>query len=385
MSDLEVLRLTDEDREGFARVRSMVYRGGQPTDPAENLVPPDGEGYVVRQDGQVAGSLTALDMTASKGVEHLRCAGIAAVGVLPECRRGGVGKALMRGTHRLLRDQGFLAASLYAFREPFYRQFGYQVCGRVQRIACPADRLPRFERTLPVRQLRPEEFHLLRPVMERYCVVYAGGNRRNDAQWSRFLGGDRPKTVYAAGDPIEAYCVIDMSGDFWVDLFVREFVSTSREGYEAILETFRGLAMNKNSITWLEPSDGPFFARHLDHPVRVELNKPIMFRILDVPGALAKLHPGASGEVVLRVIDPDFPENEGPWLVEFEFGHVSVSQTDEEPDFELEIGAFTQAFFGEPSLRQMARLGFVAFDHPEKLVAADALLPPNPVVCWDTF
>lgn len=385
MSQLEVLRLTEDDREGFAHVRSMVYRGGQPTQPGENLVPPDGQGFVVKDDGTVAGALTALDMTASKGVEHLRCAGIAAVGVLPEKRRGGVGSALMRGTHRLLRDEGYLVASLYAFREPFYRQFGYEVCGRVQRIRCPADRLPKLRPKLSARQLRPGEFDLLKPAMDQYCVVYAGGNRRNEEQWRRFAGGDRPKTVYAAGDPVEAYCIIDMSGDFWTDLFVREFVFTSREGYEAILETFRGLAMNKDSVSWLEPSDGPFFARHLDHPVRVELNKPIMFRILDVPGALSKLHPGGAGEVILRVLDPDFPENEGPWRIEFEYGHVAVNPTDEEPDLEMEIGAFTQAYFGEPSLREMARLGFVAIDHPETLVAADALMPPTPVICWDTF
>jgi predicted acetyltransferase len=384
MSEIVVRRFEEGDREGFNRIRSMTYRGGKAVLDHENLLPDDCIGYVADQDGLIPGAFTAIDMTATRGEATFECAGVCAVGVLPEERRSGVGGVMMTEGLRLMKDEGYQLASLYAYRESYYRKFGYECCGSSYEISCPLDRLPKVKSSLPIKQLSPAEFELIRPCYGAFAHRYSGMNTRAHERFWPKADGDSP-TVYVAGDPVEAYVVVRLDPTFWNDQPIREFVWNTIEGYEACLSLFYGYAINKSAVRWTEPGDSPFMAAHLDQGVDVKAGKQIMFRVLDVQACLEALPCAQEGEFVLKVDDRQMPENVGPWRVECRAGHVSVSRVTSDPQVELNVKQFAQALFGEPSLADLLRTGLARADRSPAVETAKALLSPFPTTCVDSF
>ena len=323
-------------------------------------------------------------MTATRGPRTLRCAGIAAVAVAPEYRSSGVGAALMTEILPQLVVAGFPLASLYAFRESYYRGFGYEVCGTRYEITCPSHRFPKVRPTLEMRMLGADEMCAIRPCYESFARRFSGMNIRGEDMWWRQMGGDTPFAVYAAGDPIQAYVAVRLDAEFWVPQEVREFVWTSPEGYRAGLALIGSLGINKTHAVWHEPGDSPFLQEYMDYEVQAKLHRPIMFRVLSVPGALGALASDASGEFTLGVEDRLLPANSGPWRVAYGAEGVCVERC-ENAEIETDIRSFTQALLGEPDFESLLVSGRIRAKSPAHAAAARRLLAPRRIYCVDFF
>ncbi|MFN8221402.1 MAG: GNAT family N-acetyltransferase [Fimbriimonadales bacterium] len=378
-SNVVVRRYQESDREAFGRVRSFTYRGGEPVRPDENLFRDDSVGYVAEVDGNVVAAFTALRMTCNIDGTHLPCAGVAAVAVNPEFRKGGVGSSLMQEGLRLMKEDGFVLASLYPFRETYYRRFGYETCGTRFRLSVPAHRLPATGSELPVRRIEPEAWDQVRACYERFAVRYNGMNLRTSDMWWRTGGGDTPFAVYAAGDPVEAYAMLRLVPDFWEAQEIKELVATTPRGYAAILGFLNGLCINKDRAEWHEAGDSPYLAHYLDQGVRITNERLVMYRVLDVPKALSARRPVGSGSFAFSVEDPILAENNGVWRAEWVGGAVAVAHG-KGPIISLGIRSFNQVLLGQPSYADLARHGSV----PENAIA-EALFPARPVYCADFF
>ena len=387
MADILVRPVEDRDYEGLFAVWSLTYNNGDPYPQEKKIASPGSRSFVVELNGQIAAGCNVLDLTASRGPATLACGGVAAVAVLPEMRRSGVGSAMLGWLVSYFRENGTPLASLYAYREKFYRKFGYEVAGRRSKVVCPTNRWPKIDSDLPVRRLSPGDWEQLVPCYTSFARSRSGLNLRTKSQWQRVLGENRQLTIYAVGDPIEAYAVVSHSTSFWTTDHISELVWSTRAGYEGILSMLGGLAINKHALSWFEPSDGPFYTDYLDQGIEVSLDRPIMFRVNDVPGALASLKPdpAISGEFILEVADDLVAANNGPWNVQFKDGNVSVERTSLHAGITLDIRNFAQAFLGEPSIGQLAAQGRVSVTSQENFRAAQLLLTPSPTYCIDFF
>lgn len=381
MPTIVVRPFEERDREAFFHVRAMTYNDGRPVAP-EDQVFKTTRGFVGEVDGQVAGVYSVLDFTCTRGDAAMKDAAVAGVAVLPEYRRSGVGSAMMAWSIRNFREDGFPMASLYAFRESYYRRFGYEACGSRIKITVPNSRYPDLTASLPVRRMTSADLEALKPAYQAFASRHSGMNLRTDAHWGRLLGPDT--AIYAAGDPVEAYLVINHQWQFWQGQTASELVWSSQRGYESILATLAGIGINKSSIEWYEPSDGPFLARFLDQGVKAEIERLVMYRVCDVPAALRSLKPSESGEFSLEVDDPLVPENRGPWRVRFSPSGVEVEKT-AQADLQMSPQTLVQALLGQPSLEDLARNGLICPANRGALGQAAKLLPPLPVYCTDFF
>ena len=204
-------------------VRSRVYRGDTPVDLDENLMRSDTFGVVGELDGKIVAAETEIDMTCTVRGETLPCAGIAAVGVLPEYRRGGYGLEMLTKAFPIYRERNHAVASLIPFRAQYYRKAGYATCGSRIQIKCPAGRIPDLGSELPVRELPLDDHTAVVPCYEAFAKNYSGMNVRKPDQWQWQLGGDNRFAIYAAGDPVEAYVSLRLKWEFWVDVDIRDF------------------------------------------------------------------------------------------------------------------------------------------------------------------
>lgn len=377
MSKIVVRPYRPEDQAQTWHVRAMTYNSGLPI-PVEQQVYRTATPFVGEVDGRIVGTYVVMDMTCTRGARAAwKTGGIAGVAVLPEARQTGVGSEMMRWALRNLREDGYVLAALYAFRESYYRKFGYEVCGMRYKITCPSSRLPRANSELAVRRVPLDRASEIYDCYDGFARARSGMNLRSEMHWGRVLG--ESKTIYAAGEPAEAYAIVEHDWEFWENQPVVEFGWTTMRGYESMLSFFGSLAINKTSATWHEPSDSPFLANHLDQGVKVESEKPIMFRVLDFPGALRQLGSCGAGDFSVSVHDQDLPENDGPWRVSYSDGKTRVDKA-ASAEIELDTRSAVQVLLGQPSLDDLVRNGL-----PGEAEAARRLLPPVPTFCVDHF
>lgn len=373
-----------QDRQQVLDLFSQVFRGGEPVPEEREVEDEDKQCFLYKEGGQVLAAFVLIRMTCSlSGLrEELPCGGIQAVAVRPEARRSGLASAMMRFAMGEMRRQGYAISSLYGFRESFYRRLGWEVCGVRYKITCPSARLPATGVEMPVREvLGDEPWKEVEHVYDAFASRYSGMNRRSPRQWKHVMRGTGGQArVYAIGEPIEAYCVLHITGDFWDEQPLSQVAWSTPEGYRAILTFLRSVAANKTAISWFEPGDSPLLALYLDQGVTAAINRPIMFRILDVEKALRPVFARFGGGVSIRVNDPDIQENSRSWRLD-EYG-VSAC---EEGDIRLGIGALTQALLGEPSFGDLVRHGAVQCGSEDALAKALRVFPPGRSFCMDFF
>lgn len=313
-----------------------------------------------RVDGQVAFAAVVCDYPTYVRGQVLDCAGIAAVGTLPEYRGSGTGQAMMDATMGLIREAGYQIATLYAFREPFYRKSGFEACGWRWQIKCPIHQLPKVEYALPVREVAPEEIRCVEECYAEFAQRFSGSCARLGPHWVRRLG-KKPPQIYAVGDPVEGYLWCNPHG-FWNDLEIGEIAWSTPRGYEALLGLMRTLGINKTNAVWSEPPESGFARRFMDGNVEMARHRPTMFAVVDAQTTLARM--GA-----------DFNQ----FSLEFMGDTIGTGSK-----VELNRHQLAQAVMGSPSLAEMVRWGEVGGDE-RALDYLQTILNPMPVCCMEFF
>lgn len=372
-----------EDADAYFEIMSATYGSGVPVS-AEDRKLPTTRTCVAEIGGAVAGVAKMNDYVCTRGAAELRSAGIAAVAVSPAHRRSGVGAALVSWAVRFAREEGFEVSSLYPFRAPYYRKFGYETVGKRLTIHSPAPRLPKPKSDLCVRKLVPTDWQLIRTCYEGFARARSGFHIRDEKRWNDVLTARDHPVAYGFGDPLEAYAIVAHKADFWETQKVAEVAWTTEAGHRAILAWFSGLVENKTAVEWSEPSDSPYVARFNDQGVDIKLAQPIMMRAVNVEAAIRRLRPSASGELTFEVLDELIPENRGPWRASFSENRVEIDKCGQ-ADLTFDSGSFACALMGEPSVLDLARNGLVQVRESAAVSAAARLLPPLPVSCWDFF
>ena len=374
---------TPEDADAYFDIRSATYGSGVPV-ALEDRKLPTGRTCVAEIDGRVAGVANVNDYWVTRGAAELRSAGIAGVAVSPAARGTRVGTTLLSWIVRYAREEGFQVSSLYPYRGPFYRKFGYEGVGKRFLINSPSPRLPKLKTDLCVRKLVPTDWQLLRTCYEGFARARSGFHLRDEQRWNGVMTAKDHPVAYGFGDPLEAYAIVAHKGDFWETQKIAEIAWTTEAGHRALLSWFGGLAVNKTAVEWAEPSDSAYIARYNDQGVESKLALPIMMRAVNVEAAVTRLRPTESGEFTFEVQDDLIPENRGPWRAAFSSDSVSLEKS-VSADLSFDSRTFACALMGEPSVLDLARNGLIQVRNRNALSAAARLISPIPVSCWDFF
>jgi predicted acetyltransferase len=361
-----------------------VYRNGEPIPDEEELVAEDGNGTVVETEGNIVGAATGISFETEFWGSRIRCVGIAAVGILPEWRGTGAGAALMRGAHQQYLSAGFDFAALYPFRAEFYRKFGYEYAGYWLKIKAKPDQIRVCGDLLRVREILNSDVSAIRPLYEAFSSQMNGMNYRNELQWQRLIGTDKPCSIYVAGDPVEAYVLVRLNGTFWVSQTIKEVVATTHIGYLSILKFLKGLGNNKSELEWIEPANSRFLAFQSEQGVQISRDAQVMWRALNVGSILSKL-PVTNGEgVSLSTRDPEIRSNDGSWL----FANSGIEYSAEvrrETDATVSVGQFSQFALGQPSFFDMAEQGAISVKSPSAIKRLSEIFPPRTVCHADWY
>lgn len=371
-----------DDRSALADIWSAAFMAGRELEKDQPEISDDAPIFVADKNGEPIGCFRIHKIRHTLRGEQIAAGGIGGVAVSPEQRQTGVGKEMMIWALQTLRGEGIPLASLYAYSEGYYRMLGFECCGLRYLIQCPSHEIPKPKSQLPASHLAPSDWPALQDVYHRFAKNYSGMIVRDEKWWKRAVqlkASDRH--IYAIGDPIDAYIIVKFTPDFWVDQPIDEVVWTTAESYRGVQSLLAGIAVNRSSVSWTEPSDGPFLQTNFQ---KATLKAPIMFRIVDIAAAVRLLVPQSKGEFSFEVADALLPENCGPWKVSFGEGSVEVSACSN-ADLRFTEKSFAQALFGQPSLVDLLRSGVVSAFSDCAVEAACKLLPAHPTQCIDFF
>lgn len=390
-----IMRLTNAD--GLARQAATVRDG---------LALPGTASVIAERDGAVVGAMRLYDYVMNVHGRDAPAGGVGSVAVARDHKRRGIARALIAWYLDAYRRRGAPFAVLHPFRFDFYRALGFGYGTPVRRYRLAPHTLRDAGARGTVRILDENDLDALLACHERVRATTHG-----------FIAKHRDPNARTLADPALRVVGVEDGGELRAfmlttavpgadelrnrdELAARDLVYEDEPYLAALLGHLRAQQDQFARVT-IETQDEAFFLASTDprdgsdvavappaaHRV-AETALGMMYRIIDVPGALSHLPP-SSAALVLRidVEDAFFAPTAGSWTFRFgphgapkELGavgagsQVSNALIGREPDATLAIGIadFSSVVMGSLRLRDVVRHRLATVEPRAKLAEVDA-------------
>lgn len=299
--------------------------------------------------------------------------GIAGVACMPAARGRGYVRMLMIRALEHMKEAGQCISTLFPFSYEFYRQLGWEWIGIERRYGVASQALKRSEHTDRCRHADESDRAGMIEAYTNYSRRYRGMLDRDARLWAKLLDGSAERHaytfVYDGESGIEGYVTFVGGSDECID--IDEFIALHPSARQGLLGLLRRMNMQTRRFAWSGPEDDGLWMDLCHHALETKIAPVTQGRVVDIGAALGQWTPaaGAEGSFSLRIRDAIAPWNEAPLRVEFGAGSAAVRAWGEEPDLEMDIQTFSQAYFGSPSIDLLAANDRLTVRRPEALHA----------------
>lgn len=331
------------------------------------------------------------------GGEALPVMGLGSVAIAPTHRRRGLAQRFLTAAFEHTRERGDIGSALYPFRASFYEKLGYGLAGEAHQYQIPPALLPDDrEARERVRLVDTEDDEAaMRAVYAEAVRTQTGQMDRTERNWTNVWGGEGQAAVvyWGEGGEAEGYAIVRYRSDLPVTqrfLEVEERMWLTLGAQRGIYAWLSSLGDQWREVVYrAHPEEGfgdriseprlPLLANPgwgLWFPSATLLRGP-MFRLLDVPGALARrtLVGDAEMTLALEVDDEQVPENRGPWRVRLEGGRMEVEPLRDagavDASLSLPVETLSRIYIGALAPWQAVAGGLASIDRPEVIQVLD--------------
>lgn len=333
---------------------------------------PDGEG--VRRwsafdggTGEMMSTFTITDFTVRFDGHACKMGGIGGVATLPQYRRRGGVRGCFQAALPDMYASGYDFSYLYPFSTAYYRKFGYECCVRKLFFSVHLGLLapPEFHGTFRLAEAGNPMTEAIRAVDAcwegKYNMMVQ--HRRSDYQWTEkqdpAVRQGFTYVCFAPDKTPKAYASFTKEDqDGGRNLVCSRFCFTDREGFSGLMNLFKSLSADHALVKFSLPASEAMehlFPEWSMGAAACSLQPAGMVRAVNVKSVLEKAAYAGSGSAVLRVRDPQIPENDRTFSLRFSQGKaVSVEETREEADAVLSIAAFSALIAGVCDFRDAA-------------------------------
>jgi predicted acetyltransferase len=293
------------------------------------------------------------------GGKQVLMGGVGLVASLPHYRRMGGVRACMKAALEDMYDNGYIFSSLYPFSTTYYRQFGYEKGMPVHTWTLPLENIRATDVGGRVRQLLPGDS--LEPLAKVYNCFYNEYNlsvvRRVYDQtldveallkqlryiylWENEAGDPRGFMItHKDGDVLDCTNTFNLNnGMIFLDrLAFQGLFSFVRSAFSSFYQAIR----------FCTPACQPMDALLVEgNSTTCERTWNGMVRVVNVEHALSLCRCKGEGSLIVDIIDPMLPGNQGPWRISFAPGRPNqVEKTGYSPDITLPISDFSALLCG---------------------------------------
>jgi predicted acetyltransferase len=393
MSSREIRPPTEDERTDAANVMRVSLNFGRAFVEDRAAVLPLHDMRCVVVDGRVVATAGERHFTQWFGGRELAMSGIWGVATLPEHRGAGHASEAVLELLRGARDRGDPITALYpAVLQP-YRRLGYAIGGSYATHEMRIDDLPSDVRSPLTAEPYDAERDLdgVRACYRGTMSVHNGPIDSQDPWWwtDRILGHWNRDEVHRAvvvrsSDGVEGYLsFVQQPHEGHLDVSFRleakHFVASTPQAYRALLAYVRGFGGVGEAFRYVGPPDDPGSLLVEVQRLALESRYRWMLRLLDIPAALeGRGYPPVAGAVTLKVDDPAFERNRGPWRVTAADGSVSVEPATGEPDVTVDVRVLAAMYTGFLSPYELARVGWLKPDDRAVPFLASLFTGPAP-------
>lgn len=391
----EIRELTSAD--GYANQRLMEHafgRGRVVAPPEPGGTPPDMSGvYGLFEAGNLQASVGVVPFLVHWGPSLvLPMGGVAGVATWADARGRGHVARLLRFALEQMRNRGQVISALYPFSWSFYRNFGWDWVGEQRHVKLPLRELKSDERGRDVRHVEGDEAAVREKLTLGYTAFakrYRGVCTTETHRWgNRLAHSDNRSTYPYMYEASGAYLLWRFANDG--NGQIREWAASTSDEYRALLSLLHYFGTQTSEASVSLPLDSPLQSFLMHWSLKTELRPVFMGRVVDVEGAMRTVDasgvPNNAATIAIR--DENAPWNNGVWRFTVEDGRVSaalaVGFTDT-PNVSVDIQAFSQAFWGHPSLGILRQAGRVDVAQEAGFDFLSQLLPAHPVYTLDDF
>ncbi len=339
---------------------------------------------VIRRSDRVAGGLVVLWMGQWFGGRSVPMAGIAAVGVPPEERSGGVARELMARTLLEARSKGYCLSVLYASTQHLYRAVGYEQAGFRFLYEMPADALTIRDRSLGLEKVDAATHSAFHEIYGEAAKSTSGCLDRCRGIWLRTIHAteSEPVLAYRVGpaERPEGYAIFSQpANDHGYDLKIRDFAAVTPAAMRRILTLFADHRSLAGKILWAGSPVEPFLGLPEEQRARSRGIERWMLRVTDVAAALeARGYPaGVEAELHLEIEDPLIPENGGRWTLAAADGSCTARRGGR-GDLRMNIRGLAPLYTGMLHPIELRRIGWLEGEDPALAAAARLFGGPVP-------
>lgn len=405
MAGTEIRSIAPDDVSAHRRLMAQAFGQGRVVKPPDADAPPESLAgqWGLFENGALRAGLTIVPYQSHWGgaaVETLALGGIAGVATFADARGQGHVDALLKNALAAMRDAGQCVSALYPFSWGFYRRYGWEWVGERRKVTIPLRELRSCEEGRNVSLLEVEKPS---EVLSAPYTDWAkeGGYRGLFSTATRGWDGllrhndDRTTYAYVYREPNDAvadgYLLwrYDSSGEKGS---IREFVARTPRAFRGLLSLLHHLGTQCATAHVTLPADSPLWAHVMHWELKTTIEPVFMARVVDVGAALSQIavtDNGPNGTATLSVRDEHAPWNTGLWRITVEGGRVQAGAVPNgsagEADVQADIQAFSQAFWGQPSLSWLRRAGRIDVTDEAGFALLARVLPAAPVFTLDDF
>ena len=299
--------------------------------------------------------------------QSVKSGGIANVASLPEKRRGGHIRKLIKLACDDMYDDGYVMSYLYPFSYQYYRKFGYELCNEIIRMeAAPDEMLP-----LPfeghAQQFEPGESGTdptdIIAIYEAFSQRYNTMLDRDAWQWERRLEHDPVKSKF------RTYVIYDAQGEacayftyqydrkqYETDIEIKDMAWKDTEGMFLMFGFWRRFVGNVKKIIFNVPCETPpSYIWSEPRNYKLSLLGNGMARVINAQKALEIIHkPETSGSFTIKVEDSFMSQNNKAYKVSWKNAKSTVEEITGDCDIVCSAQALAQLVTGFADIEKAA-------------------------------
>ena len=345
-------------------------------------------------DGRMASTLGTLPFTVRLNGAAVPMGGVTAVGTLPEYRRKGFLRQVMREALGTMRDRGQAYAILWASMAAIYQRFGYGLVttkvtysfdpryvvfelGQVPSGAVtmiPNDDALSIIKRLYVQCATPRNLHIHRsmPLWELDTLR----PRKKDenvyvAVYKNAAGVERGYVVYGTAEMPNH----PPPGPNQL-MTVKDFIALDMDAYRGLWEYIRRHDLvGRVEMSGCIPEDDPAADLLLEpRMLGRQTSDGIWMRIVDVEKAVPQRPYGDRGELAVAVMGDEMcPWNNGTYMIETDGPTTEIGRTGRTPDLTVSPNALASLLAGHRSATHLQRAGRIEGASEQALRLADRI------------
>jgi predicted acetyltransferase len=307
---------------------------------------------IFRQEKEIVGGLAILPFSQYWGGKPVPMAGVAAVGIAPECRGAGTALAMMQNVVREIHSNGTPISVLFPAVQGLYRKVGYEQGGSFCNWEIKTESIQMGAAKLPLTPVSCES-EILHRLYQHKAPLHNGNLERIKLIWKEITRySDKSGQVYAylignSNHPQGYIIFVQRRSETSDYIQVRDWVTLTPAAMQSFWAFLGSHRSQIDTIRWRGAMIDALTLILPEQTTKLKSSNLWMLRIVDVVKALEKRgYPqNVQAELHLEIQDELLAENNGKFLLSVTNGQGEVKKAGK-GEFKLNIRALASLYTG---------------------------------------